>query len=128
MYAEIVSSASFWEGLLEIDWMLQRDVITAGCPKCGGPLQLANVPRKPRGLPPQLQDALSLRLSTCCGRCRRRYMPGSVRFLGRRVYVGAIMILATMRALVCGSSWRTCQDAMGIPDKRRDDPTFVLYH
>lgn len=107
MYDEIVSSASFWEDLLEIDEMLQRNAVAEGCPRCGGPLHVANFPRKPYGLPGGLQDVFSLRLSTCCGHCRRRRTPGSVRFLGRRVYVGAIMILATMRALVCGASQRT---------------------
>ncbi len=34
-------------------------------------------------------------------------MPPSVRFLGRRVYAGAIMMLATMRALVCTAAPRT---------------------
>jgi len=34
-------------------------------------------------------------------------MPPSVRFLGRRVYVGAVVILATMFALVCEAARRT---------------------
>jgi len=48
-----------------------------------------------------------VRFSTCCGWCRRRCLPPSVRFLGQRVYVGAVVVLATMRALVCGATRRT---------------------
>ncbi len=34
------------------------------------------------------------RTSFCCARCRKRVTPPSVRFLGRRVYLGAIVVLA----------------------------------
>jgi hypothetical protein len=35
------------------------------------------------------------RLSFCCAACRKRLTPASVRFLGRRVYLGAVVVLAT---------------------------------
>ena len=65
-----------------------------GCP-CGGRLHSANYPRKPRGTPRHLPEAYRLRLSFCCDRdgCRKRVTPPSVRFLGRKVYLAAIVIL-----------------------------------
>ena len=107
MYASIVAEASFWSQLVEIDRQLQQTTIARGCPWCGGALHVGDHPRKPRGLPDGLEDLWSRRFNTCCGRCRRRSMPPSVRFLGRRVYAGAIVILATMFALVCGAARRT---------------------
>ena len=51
--------------------------------------------RKPRGTPAQLSEHQRLRLSFCCDRdgCRKRVLPPSVRFLGRRVYLGAVVVL-----------------------------------
>jgi hypothetical protein len=107
MYATIVDMASFWSTLTDIDRQLQQHVIDKGCPLCGGPLHVANHPRKPRGVPPDVGEAWSWRFNTCCGRCRRRCMPPSVRFLGRRVYAGVIVCLATMLAVVCEAASRT---------------------
>ena len=109
MYASIVAEASFWSQLVEIDRKLQQVLIARGCPRCEGPLHVGDHPRKPRGLPEGLEEVWSHRFNTCCGSCRRRCMPPSVRFLGRRVYAGAIVILATMFALVCGAARRTLQ-------------------
>jgi hypothetical protein len=66
-------------------------------PHCGGPLHRANYQRKPRGGPPDLDEAYSVRLSLCCGRagCRRRVLPPSVLFWGRRVYWGAVVLVVT---------------------------------
>lgn len=107
MYASLVAVASFWSTLTDIDRQLQLDLIAKGCPLCGGPLHVANHPRKPRGLPPEVEGAWSQRFNTCCGHCRRRCMPLSVRFLGRRVYAGVVVMLATMHALVCEAASRT---------------------
>ena len=68
------------------------------CRYCGGPLHRGDYPRKPRGgLSPSAAEAFGRRFSLCCGRegCRRRATPPSVRFLGRRVYVGAVVIVAS---------------------------------
>lgn len=67
---------------------------------CVGPLHVANYPRKVRGIACG-EEAFAFRFGLCCGRCRRRTTPPSVRFLGRRVYASLIVVLATMRALVC---------------------------
>lgn len=66
-------------------------------PYCGGPLHWGAYVRKPRGGPPGLPEAYALRLSLCCGRegCRRRTLPPSVLFWGRRVYWGAVLVAVT---------------------------------
>lgn len=59
-------------------------------------MHFANYERKPRGGPPELQEAFAVRFSLCCGSegCRRRTMPPSVRFWGRRVYWAPVVLLA----------------------------------
>ena len=82
---------------LRLDQDLARSAQKQGCGGCGGRLDRADYPRKPRGLPPEFMDAHTQRLSFCCAveGCRRRTTPPSVRFLGRRVYVGAAMVAIT---------------------------------
>lgn len=67
-----------------------------GC-RCGGRLHGAAYPRKPRGGPEDLGNDYDRRHSFCCAEdgCRRRTTPPSVRFLGRKVYLGAVVLLAT---------------------------------
>ena len=57
---------------------------------------MANYPRKPRGGLDTLGDEHARRLSFCCAvdGCRSRATPPSVRFLGPKVYSGAVVILA----------------------------------
>ena len=94
MYHEFLSSASFWLYLLAVDQDLAAETRNKGCP-CGGRLHCANYPRKPKGTPAQLPESQLIRLSFCCDRdgCRKRATPPSVRFLGRKVYLTAIVIL-----------------------------------
>jgi hypothetical protein len=98
MYQDLPRSASFWLFLFAIDWDLAESARQKACP-CGGRLHCANYPRKPRGID-DLPDAYRYRLSFCCDRdgCRKRVTPPSARFLGRKVYLGAVVILvAAMR-------------------------------
>jgi len=57
-------------------------------------------PRKPRGAPTDLPAEYGFRFSFCCDRdgCRRRATPASVRFLGRRIYLAAVIVLITSLA------------------------------
>lgn len=66
-----------------------------GCPYCGGPLHQGNYERKPRGGPAGLPEEFSVRFSLCCGRegCRRRVLPRSVLFDGRRVYWRMVILV-----------------------------------
>jgi hypothetical protein len=95
--------ASFYWLLLHLDEQIAREVQAKGCPYCGGRLHRANYARKPRGVPRSVLGAgYTSRLSFCCAEegCRRRTTPASVRFLGRRVYLG--VVVALMSALSRG--------------------------
>jgi hypothetical protein len=96
MYHDLPRSASFWPFLLAVDEDLAAEIRKNGC-SCGGRLHSANYLRKPRGTPAQLPEPQRLRLSFCCDRdgCRKRATPSSVRFLGRKVYLAAIVILVS---------------------------------
>jgi hypothetical protein len=91
---ELLRSRSFWSFLLSIDKDLAECTRQGAC-SCGGRLHCANYPRAPRGGPGDLPEAYCYRFSFCCDRdgCRKRVTPPSVRFLGRRVYLGAVVIL-----------------------------------
>ena len=94
MYHDLPRTARFWSFLLAVDQDLAEETRKKACP-CGGRLHSANYLRKPRGTPAQLPEQQCLRLSFCCDRdgCRKRVTPPSVRFLGPKVYLGAIVIL-----------------------------------
>lgn len=98
MYAEILADASFPDALLQLDRELCRRVKAQGCPICGAVLDVADYDRKPRGGPWQLQGSHARRLGLCCRRegCRKRVLPPSVLFLGRRVYLGVVVTLAAV--------------------------------
>lgn len=97
-----VDHASFWRLLTDIDHQTAGEVQAIGCP-CGAHLHSARYPRKPRGVPRTLfGEEYVTRLSFCCNRhaCRRRCTPFSVRYPGRRVYLGVMVTLATAKE--CG--------------------------
>lgn len=99
MYHNLPRDASFWEFLFSVDRDLAESIRQKACP-CGGRLHRANYPRKPRGGGNDLPKDYNSRLSFCCDRdgCRKRATPPSVRFLGRKVYLAAVVILvAAMR-------------------------------
>ena len=103
MFQGVLQDPAFFRFLWCIDQERAAAVRALGCPCCGGPLHVGDYTRKPRG---PLRDPLvsTTRLSFSCGHCRERCMPASVRFLGRRVYWGAWVLLAT--ALCSGLSLR----------------------
>lgn len=86
----------FWSFLLSIDHDLAEQTRERGC-SCGGRLHSAKYPRKPRGCPDKLPEEYGTRFSYCCERdgCRKRHTPPSVRFLGRKVYLSAMVVLMT---------------------------------
>jgi hypothetical protein len=96
VYQRLLEDASLLEALLKIDEDLAAQVREAGCEWCGGDLHSADYLRKSRG-PWVLGDEQLRRFSLCCAveGCRRRATPPSVRFLGRKVYLGAVVVLAT---------------------------------
>ncbi|MDO8542844.1 MAG: hypothetical protein Q7S40_20575 [Opitutaceae bacterium] len=83
------SRSALWPVLTKID----ADPAAQACAQgCGGALHRADYPRKVRGVKVEAR-----RDSFCCAEegCRRRVTPGSVRFLGRRIYAGFIVVLLT---------------------------------
>jgi len=94
MYQVLFRDASFWSFLFDVDQDLAARSRKQGC-SCGGLLHCANYPRKPRGGCEKLPESYRFRLSFCCDRegCRKRATPPSVRFLGRKVYLGAVVVL-----------------------------------
>jgi hypothetical protein len=97
----------FFERLRAVDGEIVARAAREPCRDCGGPLHRGDYPRKPRGgLLAGAAEAWGRRFSLCCGRdgCRHRATPPSVRFLGRRVYVGAVVILASALALAVMSA------------------------
>jgi hypothetical protein len=96
LYAELLGDARLYAILQQIDEDLAARARAAGC-RCGGPLHSARYPRKPRGGPAGLGSSYEQRLSFCCATegCRKRTTPPSVRFLGRKVYLGAVVVLVS---------------------------------
>jgi hypothetical protein len=78
--------------LEKVDGDLVEKARQHGCLHCCGKVYRSDYARKPRGGP-----QWEVRLSLCCGRegCRRRNTPPSVRFLGRRVYAGMVVVLVS---------------------------------
>lgn len=97
MWHKILQDSNFFLTLLTFDRDLAAQYRWAGCPICGGVLHSAPYRRKPRGGPWNLPPDYEVRDSFCCSAesCRRRLTPPSVRFLGRRVYFGAVVMLVS---------------------------------
>lgn len=97
MWPNLLHDPSLYDLLLRIDADLYASARLGNCPWCDGPLHAACYPRKPRGSPVALPAGYDRRFSLCCGRdgCRKRTTPPSVRFLGRRVYLGAMIVLVS---------------------------------
>lgn len=93
---------SFFEQLRITDEAITAAVRARGCGICGGRLDRADYPRKPRGgVIAPAGEGETKRLSLCCARegCRKRSTPPSVRFLGRKVYLSVVVVLASIHAV-----------------------------
>ena len=88
----LLQDSRFFRLLLRIDIELAAQARVGGC-QCGGILHRANYPRKPRCCPNEIRADYGSRFSFCCYRCRKRTTALSVRFLGRRVYLGLAVVL-----------------------------------
>jgi hypothetical protein len=97
MCLKILEDSRLYALLLKVDRDLAEVARVAGC-ACGGALHRASYPRKPRaGAGVGQPDDYDRRHSFCCGEdgCRKRTTPASVRFLGRKVYLGVVVALVT---------------------------------
>ena len=112
----LLRDTSLYDVLLTFDHDLAAEARAAGC-SCGGVLHSARYPRKPRGGPDVLGPEYGTRLSFCCAAegCRRRVTPPSVRYLGRRVYLGAVVVLVTaMRAGITARRAAQVREWLGV--------------
>jgi hypothetical protein len=91
----ILRDNRFYDLLLGFDRQIAEAAHAGRCPKCGAALHWGSWERKPRGGSVDLEPLHRLRFSLCCAAdgCRKRETPGSLRFLGRKVYFGAMVVL-----------------------------------
>ena len=96
MYYKLLQNPSFHSLLLDIDHQLSEQYRLKRCPFCKGPLHKSNYSRSPLGLVNKHRKYYSTRLSFCCGYCRKRTTPPSVRFFGRRRFVAPVFMFISM--------------------------------
>jgi hypothetical protein len=123
LYSTLLSDATFHELLLVFD----RDIAIAArrgrCLLCRSVLHSARYRRKPRGRLCRLGEEHDWRLSFCCAcdGCRKRKTPPSLRFLGRKVYLAAMVVLiAIMREGATAARMRQLSELIGV-DRRTVD-------
>ena len=107
MYPALPANATIHDLLLACDRDLADQARRQHCLVCGSAVHSDNNPRKPRGRLRKLPPEHDLRL--CCARhgCRKRKTPPSLRFLGRKVYLAAtIVVIAILREGATASRMR----------------------
>ena len=110
-------AGEFFARLEKLDEVIAATVAAGGCRHCEGPLHQGNYHRKPRGgIVATAGEAFTRRHSLCCGRrgCRKRALPPSLRFLGRRVYLEVVVVLASVMVQVMATA-RAAAAASGVP-------------
>lgn len=112
----LLQTPKFLSLLLQIDTELAAQMRSRGCP-CGGTLHRANYPRKPRACPKEVRHAFDSRLSFCCGLCRKRSTCASVRFLGRRVYLGLVVLLVPVRRSKLSAAALQVVQMLAVPER-----------
>ncbi|HEX9641337.1 MAG TPA: hypothetical protein VGB13_08485 [Candidatus Krumholzibacteria bacterium] len=119
MFGQMQFGREFFASLERLEEEITLRVAAANCAVCGGPLHRSDYERKPRGglIAPEGESAV-VRFSLCCGRegCRKRATPPSLRFLGRRVYLGVVVIVASIVAQALATQKET-RRATGVPGK-----------
>jgi hypothetical protein len=108
----------FFARLEKMDEEIAAAVAAGRCQHCDGPLHRGNYQRKPRGAFLAVAgEAFTIRHSLCCGRrgCRKRATPPSLRFLGRRIYLEVVVVLASMVVQAVAMTARAALTTIGIP-------------
>ena len=111
---KLLNDGLLFKLLEKADWNLAQDQRAKRCRYCGAKLNCGDFARKPRGMVVHWDK----RYSFDCSRCRKRHTPPSVRFLGRKVYAGIVVVLVA--AMMHGPNGRrisVLHEALGI-DKR----------
>ena len=117
MYSTLLADATFHELLLVFDQDIAIAARRGRCPLCSSVLHSAQYRRKPRGRPAGLGEEHDWRFSFCCARddCRTRRTPPSLRFLGRKVYLAAIVVLiAILREGATAARMRQLSELIGV--------------
>jgi hypothetical protein len=102
LFHDWIAEDKFFALLEQEDARAAAAVKAVGCRHCGGRLDRADYPRKPRGgSMAAAGESLVRRISFCCAQegCRRRATPPSLVFLGRKVYLGIVVVVASLLAL-----------------------------
>ncbi len=116
MSTTILSDPRLFVILFRIDLELAEKARADRC-SCGGRLDTADYPRKPRAAG-DLGPEHRRRHSFCCAVCRSRTTPPSVRFFGRRIYAFPVVVLVTaLAAGLSGSRLATLRKEFGV-DRR----------
>ena len=93
---EILEDSSFFQTLQSLDKDTYLAAKLGKCRSCDGPLDDSHYLRKPRGQAlVHLDGKACLRYSLCCRNdgCRKRTMPASLRFAGRKVYCALFILV-----------------------------------
>ena len=110
----LLQDSSFFRLLLQIDIELAAQARAGGC-QCGGVLHRANYPRKPRSCLDEVRADYESRFSFCCNQCRKRTTSVSVRFLGRRVYLGLAVVLMSAGRVEATSTVAQLSEILDVP-------------
>lgn len=110
----LLQNPNFFQLLLQIDIELAAQSRAGGC-QCGGVLHCANYPRKPRACLNEIRADYESRFSFCCNQCRKRATSMSVRFLGRRVYLGLAVVLMSAGRSQSTSAVAQLSDTLNVP-------------
>ena len=117
---KVLRDRKLYEWMERVDADMAASAQLEGCDDCGGKVHRADYPRKPRGGLKDMVERWEKRWSWCCERdgCRKRKTPPSVRFLGRKVYVGVLVVLvAAMRGGLSAKRVRQLDETLGV-DRR----------
>jgi hypothetical protein len=117
LWQKLLRESSFFLLLLRFDRDMAEQVRARGCPHCGSALHYGRYRRKPRGGPPGLSPGYERRESLCCSAdgCRKRVLPQSLRYFGRRLYLGPVFVLIS--AMIHGITEKKAaalQDLVGV--------------
>jgi len=115
MLKKVLKDKRLFKFLEKVDAEIAETAQAAGCRHCRNILHHGNYERMPRGGP-----EWDKRYSFCCSDegCRKRTTPASVRFLGRKVYAGLVIVLisAMMHGLSRGRMNRL-RESLGISER-----------
>jgi hypothetical protein len=113
----VLKDTRFYELLLGFDREIAAAAHASQCQKCKAKLHWGSFARKPRGVPEGLGPEHLQRFSLCCAKdgCRSRDTPSSLRFLGRKVFLGAMVVLiSAMQSGLIPARLKRLQELVGV--------------